>query len=670
MEAIATRYRSHTCGQLRQTDVGREVKLAGWVHSYRDHGGLVFIDLRDRDGLTQVVFDADECGRETHDEARKLRSEWVISVTGKVAARGPGLENPRLATGSVELRTRSMEVLSQSPTPPFLPDEHEHVNEEKRLAHRYLDLRRAEMQQTLRTRHQVTRIMREYLGDLGFWEIETPFLTKSTPEGARDFIVPARLVPGSFYALPQSPQLFKQLLMVGGCDKYMQIVRCFRDEDPRADRQAEFTQLDVEMSFIDRENVITVMEGLLRRIWKDAIGKEVPDPIPHMEYDEAMSRYGSDRPDLRYAMELHDVTDIAHTTDFKVFKDAPLVKAIVVPGGAKMARKDTDALAEWAKGYGARGLAVSKVLNLEQAVADKIIPTVAEAKPTAFDAGNGLHLYTGVAKFVGSIAQKLVERTGAKHGDLLAFAADKPKIVHKVLGELRLKMARDMQMKPSAEFAWVWVVNFPLFEYDEEEKRYTSTHHPFTAPLDEDLPKLDERDRHVVESVKSKAYDIVVNGSEIGGGSIRIHRMDVQQKVFSLLGIDDAAQKLKFGFLLDALQYGAPPHGGIALGLDRLVMILRGIHNIRDVIAFPKTQSGQDLMCGAPSPIDEKQLREANVRVATPPPTSCWFTGARAGAGVPSASASAARKISSMIAVTRRTSAKGIGGSVPLRTES
>jgi aspartyl-tRNA synthetase len=596
MEAIATRYRSHTCGQLRRTDVGREVKLAGWVHSYRDHGGLVFIDLRDRDGLTQVVFDADECGRSTHDEARKLRSEWVISVRGKTAARGAGLENPKLATGAIEVRTRSMEVLSQSPTPPFLPDEYEHVNEEKRLVHRYLDLRRSEMQQTLRTRHQVTRIMREYLGDLGFWEIETPFLTKSTPEGARDFIVPARLLPGSFYALPQSPQLFKQLLMVAGCDKYMQIVRCFRDEDPRADRQAEFTQLDVEMSFIDRENVIEVMEGLLRRIWKDVLGKDIPNPIPHMEYDEAMGRYGSDRPDLRYGMELHDVTDIAHASDFKVFKEAPLVKCIVVPGGSSLTRAQTDSWAEWSKGLGGKGVAVTKVTG------------------SAFD--------TGVAKFLAGVAPKLIQRVAAKEGCLLAFAADKPKVVHKVLGELRLKLARDMQLKPSIDFAWVWVVNFPLFEYDEEDRRFVSTHHPFTAPLDEDLAKLDSRDRHVVESVKSKAYDIVVNGSEIGGGSIRIHRMDVQQKVFSLLGIDESAQKLKFGFLLDALQYGAPPHGGIALGLDRLIMILRGIHNIRDVIAFPKTQSGQDLMVGAPSPIDEKQLKEANIRVAAPPPTS------------------------------------------------
>ena len=489
---------------------------------------------------------------------------------------------------------KSLEVLSISPTPPFTPDEREVVNEEKRLQYRFLDLRRAEMQQTLRTRYRVTKIMRDELGEQGFWEIETPFLTKSTPEGARDFIVPSRFVPGSFYALPQSPQLFKQLLMVAGCDKYMQIVRCFRDEDPRADRQAEFTQLDVEMSFVDTENIISVMEPLLRRIWKEVLGLEVPNPIPRMQYDVAMSKYGSDRPDLRYGMELHDITDIAQKTDFGVFKKAEMVKCIVVPSGGKLTRKETDALGEWAKGFGAGGMAVTKVVG------------------SAFD--------TGIAKFIQPVAAEIIARTGAKDGDLLAFAADKPKIVHKVLGELRLKMAKDMQLKASTDYAWVWVVDFPLFEFDEEEKRYTSTHHPFTAPLDEDLAKLDDPgNRAAVESIKSKAYDIVVNGSEIGGGSIRIHRMDVQSKVFALLGINDEAQKLKFGFLLDALKFGAPPHGGIALGVDRLIMILRNINNIRDVIAFPKTQSGADLMCGAPSPIDEKQLREANIRAILPP---------------------------------------------------
>ncbi len=593
MEAIETRYRTHTCGQIRKSDVGKSVKLAGWVHSYRDHGGLVFIDLRDRDGLTQLVFDADSCGKQTHEEARKLRSEWVISVAGEVEMRGEGLTNPKLPSGEIEVRVGTMEVLSVCPTPPFTPHETENVGEERRLEYRYIDLRRAEMQENLRVRARVTKLMRDYLGDLGFWEIETPFLTKSTPEGARDFIVPSRFQPGCFYALPQSPQLFKQLLMVAGCDKYMQIVRCFRDEDPRADRQAEFTQLDVEMSFIDSENIITVMEGLVRDIWKKVLNVEVPNPIPRMCYDEAMGRFGSDRPDLRFAMELRDITDIAHTTDFGVFKNAAMVKCIVVPGGAKLTRAQTDALADWAKGFGAKGLAVTKVT------------------------ANGFD--TGVAKFINPIAPKLIERTGAKEGDLLAFAADKPKIVHKVLGELRLKMAKDMQLKPSAEFAWTWVVKFPLFEWDEEEKRYVSTHHPFTSPLDEDLAKLDSTDRSVIESINSKAYDIICNGSELGGGSIRIYRMDVQQKVFGLLGIDAASQKLKFGFLLDALRYGAPPHGGIALGLDRLIMMLRGTTNIRDVIAFPKTQSGADVMSGAPSPIDERQLKETHIRITLPP---------------------------------------------------
>jgi aspartyl-tRNA synthetase len=594
MEAIETRYRTHTCGQIRKSDVPKQVKLAGWVHSYRDHGGLVFIDLRDRDGLTQLVFDPDSCGKEVHDEARKLRSEWVISIAGEVEERGKGMENPKLPTGEVEVRVRTMEVLSVSPTPPFTPHETENVGEERRLEYRYIDLRRDQMQQNLRVRARVTKLMRDYLGDLEFWEIETPFLTKSTPEGARDFIVPSRLQPGCFYALPQSPQLFKQLLMVAGCDKYMQIVRCFRDEDPRADRQAEFTQLDVEMAFIDRENIISIMEGLLRRMWKEILNVEVPNPIPHMEYDVAMSKYGSDRPDLRFGMELHDITDIGHGTDFGVFKNAPMVKCIVVPGGSKLTRAQTDALAEWSKGFGAKGLAVTKVTGAG-----------------AFD--------TGVAKFINPVAAKLIERTGAKEGDLLAFAADKPKIVHKVLGELRLKMAKDMQIKPSSEFAWIWVVNFPLFEYDNEEKRYTSTHHPFTSPLDEDMQKLDSREREVVESIKSKAYDIVCNGSELGGGSIRIHRTEIQSKIFALLGIDETAQKQKFGFLLDALRYGAPPHGGIALGVDRLVMMLRGTTNIRDVIAFPKTQSGADVMCGAPSAIDEKQLRDTHIRVTLPP---------------------------------------------------
>jgi aspartyl-tRNA synthetase len=462
------------------------------------------------------------------------------------------------------------------------------------MTYRYIDLRRPYMQETLRTRYRTTKLMRDYLGDLGFWEIETPMLTRSTPEGSRDFIVPARLAPGSFYALPQSPQLFKQILMVGGTDKYFQIVRCFRDEDPRADRQAEFTQLDLEMSFIDRADIITVVEGLLRQLWKDILSVDIPNPVPHMAYDDAMNHYGSDRPDLRWGMKLVDITDLAHTTEFGVFKSAPLVKCIVVEGGgAKLTRKDTDGLAEWAKGFGAKGLAVTKVTG------------------AGFD--------TGVAKFIQPIAAQLIERTGAKEGDLICFAADKPKIVHKVLGELRLKLAKDLKLTPSSPWAWLWVTDFPLVEFDEEDKKWNATHHPFTSPLDEDMAKLESRDPAVLGSLKSKAYDIVLNGYELGGGSIRIHNMEVQQKLFALLGISPEQQRQKFSFLLDALQYGAPPHGGLALGLDRVVMLLREITNIRDVIAFPKTQSGADLMCQAPAPIEEKQLVEAHVKVVMPP---------------------------------------------------
>jgi aspartyl-tRNA synthetase len=601
MQYTQTKFRTHTCGELRKIDVGQEVRLAGWVNVYRDFGKLVFLDLRDRDGLTQLVFDVDLCGPAAHELARSARSEWVIAVAGTVTAREPNLINHKMVTGEVEVRVTSIEVLSQSPTPPFMLDEAEKVNEELRLQYRYLDLRRPAMLPTMKTRYQVTKMMRDYHGDLGYWEIETPYHTKSTPEGSRDFLVPSRLVPGSFYALPQSPQLFKQILMVGGADKYMQIVRCFRDEDPRADRQAEFTQLDVEMSFIDREDIIGVIEGLLRKIWKETLNVDIA-AIPHMPYDEAVTRFGSDRPDLRFGMELHDITDLGQQTDFGVFKNAAMVKCIVVPGGAKMTRKETDALAEWSKGFGAKGLAVTKV--------------VASAPSTQHSA---LSLDTGVAKFLSPIAQKLIERTGAKEGDLLAFAADKPKIVSKVLGELRLKLAKDLQIKPATDWAWVWITDFPLVEFSEEDQKWVATHHPFTSPLDADLDKLDSRDPAVLSSLKSKAYDIVLNGSELGGGSIRIHRMDIQQKIFDLLGIDAESQRVKFGFLLDALHYGAPPHGGIALGLDRVVMILRNTTNIRDVIAFPKTQSGADLMCGTPSVLEERQLKEANIRVMMPP---------------------------------------------------
>ncbi len=586
--------RTHSCGALRAADIDKPVALSGWVNSYRDHGGVIFIDLRDRGGITQVVFHPEH--KDAHDLADKLRNEDVVSVSGQCVAREPGMANKKLPTGEIEVQATGLVILNKAQTPPFFPDEADRVAEETRLKYRYIDLRRPRMNHILRTRHRVTKIMRDYFDGQGFYEIETPMLYKSTPEGAREFIVPSRLQAGSFYALPQSPQLFKQILMMSGMDRYMQIVRCFRDEDPRADRQAEFTQLDLEMSFVDRDDVLDMVEGCVRRIWKEIIDLNVPNPIPRMSYAEAMERFGIDRPDMRYGMELKDIGDLAGATDFGVFKGAlgagGSVRAICVPGGGAMTRKETDALAEWAKGFGAKGLAVTKVVK----------------------EGQSLRFDTGIAKFIAPIAEQLIARMDAKEGDLLCFAADKLKIVFKVLGELRQKLARERGMIKAGDWRWLWVIDFPSFEKDDEAGRWIALHHPFTAPLDQDVERL-ETDPG---AITAKAYDLVCNGSELGGGSIRIHRPEVQAKVFKLLGLSEESAKQKFGFLLDALKYGAPPHGGIALGIDRIIMHLCDTTNIRDVIAFPKTQNGADLMTEAPSPVEDKQLTELHLRVVMP----------------------------------------------------
>jgi aspartyl-tRNA synthetase len=606
--------RSHTCGDLRPSHVGQTVTLAGWVNSYRDHGGVIFIDLRDRAGITQVVFHPEH--PQAHAAADKLRAEDVVSVTGACVAREAGMANPKLATGGIEVRADEVEVLNKAVTPPFTPDDAGKVGEELRLKYRYIDLRRPRMQQILRTRHRVAKLMRDYFDEHGFYEIETPFLCKSTPEGARDFLVPSRLQAGSFYALPQSPQLFKQILMMAGLERYVQIVRCFRDEDPRADRQAEFTQLDVEMSFVDQDQVIAVMEGLVRKIWKQILDVDVP-PIQKMTYAEAMDRFGSDRPDLRFGMELVDIGDLAGKTEFGVFtgaiKAGGIVKAIKVPGGGTMTRKETDGLAEWSKGFGAKGLAVTKVVK-------------------DGDSG-GLKLDTGIAKFLTPIAGELIARMGAADGDLLCFGADSFKVVHRVLGELRVKLAKERGMIQDGVWKWLWVVDFPGFEWNADEKRWDSLHHPFTSPRDEDIDKLETDAGNII----SKAYDLVLNGSELGGGSIRIHNTAVQARVFKLLGIDEASARVKFGFLLDALQFGCPPHGGMALGLDRVIMHLCHTTNIRDVIAFPKTQNGADLMTEAPSPVDDKQLRELSLRLAPGSVSAAATTPAPGGAAPPSA---------------------------------
>lgn len=585
--------RTHNCGELRLEDAGKKVVLAGWVHSYRDHGGLVFFDLRDRQGITQLVFNP-ETMPHTHELSRKVRCEWVISAEGEVHPRGEGLENPKLPTGQVEIVVEKLEILNVSKTPPFELDNAEKTTEELRLINRYIELRRPSMQKNLKTRHRVTMLTRQYFDSLDFWEVETPMLGKSTPEGARDFLVPSRLVKNSFYALPQSPQLFKQILMVGGIEKYFQIVRCFRDEDPRADRQAEFTQVDVEMSFVDTDDVIRVHEKLIAHIWKEILGVEVSLPMRRMNYKEAVDDYGVDRPDLRFDMKLKDISDIAKVSTFKVFSSTVekggIVKGLCAPGAGGYSRSDIEkTLTAFVGDYGAKGLAWFKVKDEDGKVG----------------------LSSSIAKFFSSEQQKqIISRFGAKDGDLILMVADDEKTVNKALAPLRCKLGADLKLYDENVFEFVWVVDFPLFEWNEDEKRYDSLHHPFTAPIVEDMGKIDSDPGNII----SQAYDIVVNGSEIGGGSIRIHQPEIQQKVFGLLNITKEQADIQFGFFLKALEYGAPPHGGIALGLDRMVMLLVGTSNIRDVIAFPKTQRGQCLMSNAPSEVDQKQLDELNLR--------------------------------------------------------
>jgi aspartyl-tRNA synthetase len=589
--------KTHSCGQLRASDIGANIRLCGWVRSFRDHGGIVFIDLRDRDGVTQIVFDLPDndnaADHERYKLARALRNEWVIAVGGHVRGRGADRLNPKLPTGEIEVVGDDLTVLNRSDVTPFSPDEYANVSEETRLRYRYLDLRRPEMTRALRLRHQITRAMRNTLDESGFIEVETPFLTKSTPEGARDFLVPSRLQLGSFYALPQSPQLFKQILMVGGLERYYQIVRCFRDEDLRADRQPEFTQLDVEMSFVGEADIMNITNRVLTAVCA-AAGKTYPTDVPVIDYYEAVSKYGIDRPDMRFELFLHDVTGIVKGTEFRVFTDAiaakGIVKVICVPGGAKFTRKEIDDYTAYAADFGAKGLAWCKL-----------------------EAGN---VAGGTAKFLaGDVQARLRQATGGIDGDLFFFAAGKPAEANKILAALRCRLGADLKLYAPDDFRWCWVTRFPLVEWNEGENRWDSLHHPFTSPAPEDMPKLATDPG----ACRSRAYDIVCNGTEMGGGSIRIHNPDVQQAIFSLLGINEEQAKIKFGFLLEAFRFGAPPHGGIALGLDRLVMSLIGAASLRDVIAFPKTQRGICPLTNAPSTVDDRQLAELDLKIITPP---------------------------------------------------
>jgi aspartyl-tRNA synthetase len=586
--------RSHYCGQVNEQALGQEVTVAGWVHRRRDHGGVIFVDVRDREGLLQVVFDPDRAP--LFAEAERLRNEFVIKVKGEVRARPAGTVNPNLASGRVELLARELEVLNRSEPLPFQLDEQ--VGEEVRLRYRYLDLRREVMSQRLRLRHRLTRAMRGFLDAHGFIDLETPMLTKATPEGARDYLVPSRTHPGKFFALPQSPQIFKQLLMIAGFDRYYQIVRCFRDEDLRADRQPEFTQLDIETSFLGQEEIMQLMESLVRHFFREVLGSELTEPFPRLSFAEAVRRYGSDKPDLRIALELVDIADLVKDCDFKVFsgpaRDAHgRVAALKVPGGGAMPRSQIDECTAFVARYGAKGLAYIKVNER---------------------ARGREGLQSPIIKFLSDAALGgILERAAARDGDLIFFGADSAKVVSDALGALRLKLGQDLKLV-SGGWRPLWVIDFPMFEWDADAKRWVAMHHPFTAPRNEDAAAL----RADPGAAIAKAYDLVLNGSEIGGGSVRIHRREMQSTVFGLLGIDAEEAQKKFGFLLDALKFGAPPHGGIAFGLDRIAMLMAGADSIREVIAFPKTQTAADPLTDAPTEVSEAQLRELHVRVRVP----------------------------------------------------
>jgi aspartyl-tRNA synthetase len=581
--------RTHMCGELTIEDIDKSVVVMGWVQRRRDHGGLVFIDLRDRTGIVQVVF-SNEVSSEAFEKVQIVRSEYVLAIEGKVVKRAPENVNPKISTGEIEIYANTLKILSKSETPPFPIEDRSNVSEAIRLKYRYLDLRRPSMQQNLMTRFKITKVVRDFLNKNGFIEIETPLLIKSTPEGARDYLVPSRIYPGKFYALPQSPQIFKQLLMISGFDKYYQIAKCLRDEDLRADRQPEFTQIDIEMSFVEVEDVLEINEKMITEIFKETLGIEVPIPFKRLSYQEAMERFGTDKPDLRFGMELKNLSDIVAQSEFNVFKTAlknnGSVRGINVKGAASMPRRQLDELVEFAKTYGAKGLLWMQVFENE-----------VKSPATKFLSEEEM--------------KKILDRLEAEAGDLLLIVADKDEIVFDTLAHLRIELGKRFNLIDENKYEFVWIVDFPLLEYDEEEKRYVAKHHPFTAPKDEDIELLEKEPL----KVRAKAYDIVLNGTEIGGGSIRIHDTELQKRMFKVLGFSEEKAWERFGFLMEAFKYGAPPHGGIAYGLDRLAMIITSSDTIRDVIAFPKTQNAVCLMTDAPSEVSEEQLKELHIKV-------------------------------------------------------